>query len=228
LDKDHLRLKLTKFINSNDLTPLTACEQVFDSNTFLEKLFNFVGNYPSFSKALFNYHGSVPGLGQRIGRGEVLIWYLYDEVILGGASASTDIYIDGAPIIEVKSARRTGFRYTNFMLGIDEVEASFKFSYEVLKLFDKNARLGKLKLPTNFANVGKKKLEELKCISSAAYQRAEKKYFEDLIMGPVGQKTYVIFDAQTSLPVYYGKLKEKHLIIDRISGGLTRLSFDFS
>ncbi len=228
MDKLQLRLKLTKLINSNDLAPLSCCEPRLNLATLAHKVTNFVAAYPSFAKTLFNYHGHVPYLGTRLGRGEVLTWYLFDDVELGGSSTSTDVFIGGRPTLEIKCGKLIGDRYTDFMLGIDEVQASFKFAYKVLKLFEKNDRAGKLTLPPNFANISKRKLDELKRVSATAFRCAEDEYFIDLLTGPIGAKKYLIFDKETCLPVFVGQLKRSHLQLERISGGLTRLTFLFT
>lgn len=52
------------------------------------------------------------------------------------------------PFLEIKCATPEGERYLNFFMGMDEVPSSLKFFYRILKMFEKNDRLGKMLLPT--------------------------------------------------------------------------------
>lgn len=223
--KQKFREKLLRQFNSRDKGPLSLVKPVLCADQLVPDLLNFIAAFPAFSHKLFNLHGHVAPLGSRLGRGEVLVWFIYDDVDLGGSSTSCDLMVNDMPIIEVKAATREGEKYSQFMLGIDEVPASLKFFYRLLKLFEKNDRLGKLMLPQNFANISKSKLDELKTVSPTLFNKSVEKYFTDLLDGPVGQKTYLIFDKDTGLPVHLGPLEKSHLRVERISGGLTRISF---
>jgi len=222
--KDKLRLKFLKRYNGGDLSPLSLTAP-YAEESLIPVLVNFIAAHPRFSSRLFELHGAVSPLGTRLGRGEILVWFIFNEATLGGSSTSTDIFINGQPTLEIKCATKDGDRYAHFMLGIDEVPASLKFFYRLLKLFEKNDRLGKLPLPQNFANISKSKFDELKAVSPTMYQRAEEKYFEELLSGPVGKKRYLIFDGTICLPIFLGNFIREQLKIERISGGLTRLSF---
>jgi hypothetical protein len=191
---------------------------------------NFVAAHPAFSRKLFDYHGNVPLLGNRLGRGEVLFYFIFDDAELGGSSSSIDVFKvdkDGRkkPFLEIKCATREGDRYLNFFMGMDEVPASLKFFYKILKIFEKNDRLGKMLLPINFAHISKTKLEEMKITSPSLYKKAEDAYFSDLMNGPIGQKVFLIFDQTTMLPIFHGRMNREQLKVERVSGGLTRLSF---
>lgn len=80
-------------------------------------------------------------------------------------------------------------------------------------------------LPTNFAHISKTKLDELKIVSPHLYKKAEEAYFTDLMNGPIGKKVFVIYNQITMLPIHHGLLDREQLKIERVSGGLTRLSF---
>lgn len=208
--------------------PLSALDftvRKFDVDSVVPTLVNFMGAYPGLSTALFEMHGSVKHVGRRIGLGEMLIYFIYDDVVLGGSSSSVDVWIDNQPVLEIKCGTLSCGLYTHFMLGIDEVQASLNFFYQLLQLFHKNDRLGKLSLPQNFANISKRKIEHLKSVSITAYEKLEEQYFIELLNGPVGQKKYLMFDRVSRLPVFIGELKRHQLTIDRISGGLVRLNF---
>lgn len=228
MTKHQIRDKLIRRFNKKDQSPLQLTSDLTDE-LVVPSITNFVAAHPNFSRKLFDLHGHVPHLGNRIGKGEVLFYFIFNDVELGGSSSSIDVFkvVDGArtPFLEIKSATREGDRYLNFFMGMDEVPASLRFFYRILKLFEKNDRSGKLLLPTNFAHISKTKLEELKTVSPVAYRKAEETYLHDLITGPIGAKKFLIFDQETMLPVFYGLLKSENLKIERISGGLTRLSF---
>jgi len=224
--KQLLRGKYLAKRNGGDESPLEHTVASLTENNLLSGLLNFVAAYPGFARRLFDTHGHVKGLGTRLGRGEVLVWFIFDDVELGGSSSNHDVVIGGKPVLEIKCARRSGQRYHSFMLGIDEVPASLKYFYRTLKLFERADRAGRVSLPQHFANISKKKLEELRAAYPAAYRRSEERYLDDLLEhGPVGKKSYLIFDYDTGTPIYLGKLKREQLKIDRVSGGLTRLSF---
>jgi hypothetical protein len=146
--KQQLRDRLLKQLNDKDDAPLAHCAK-FDDDKLVSIITNFIAAFPAFSARLYDLHGQVPHLGTRLGRGEVLVYFIFDDIELGGSSSSIDCFVDGKPVFEIKSAHREGEKYTNFMLGIDEV------------------------------------------------------------------------------PVFYGHLKRENLKLERISGGLTRLSYIF-
>jgi len=223
--KKQIRERLLKHFNGKD-DPLSHCTK-FDDDKLVSTITNFIADFPTFASALYDIHGNVPHLGSRLGRGEVLVYFIFDDIELGGSSSSIDCFVNGEPVFEIKSAQREGEKYTNFMLGIDEVPASLKYFYRTLKLFEKAERSKKLLIPQNFANISKSKIEELKVACPVAYKRSEEKYFEDLLAGPVGTKKYLILDRHVMLPVFYGHLKRENLKLERISGGLTRLSYTF-
>ena len=226
--KQQIREQLLRKYNKRDLSPLALTGDLRD-DLIVPTITNFIAAHPAFARKLFDLHGNVPHLGNRLGRAEVLFYFLFNDVELGGSSSSIDVFKvtpDGkVPHLEIKCATREGDRYLNFLMGMDEVPASLRFFYRILKLFEKNDRAGKLLLPTNFAHISKGKLEELRSISPVAYRKAEEHYLTDLMNGPIGRKTFVMFDQATMLPIFHGVMNRTQLKIERISGGLTRLSF---
>ena len=229
MTKQQIRDRLLRKFNKKNPSPLQLIGKIGDGSMIIPMITNFIAAHPAFSRKLFDYHGNVPHLGNRLGRGEILFYFIFDDIELGGSSSSIDVFkVDNGvreSFLEIKSATREGDRYLNFMLGMDEVSASLKFFYRILKMFEKNDRLGKMLLPTNFAHISKTKLEELKTVSPQLYKRAEEAYFADLINGPIGRKVFLIFDQVTMLPIYHGLMVREQLKIERVSGGLTRLSF---
>lgn len=223
--KNEIRRKFLVEHNGGHILPLSHVKPQLNEDQLVIDLTNFTAHFPRLSRALFDEHGNVDGLGSRLGRGEVLVYFLYDDVELGGSMSSVDIHIKGRPRVEVKCAKRIGEKYTNFMLGIDEVPASLKFFYRLLKLFEKYDRSGKLMLPENFANISRTKLEELRIITPQEYAELEVKYLHELLSGKVGHKKYLFFDTDLGLPFFFGKFTAEMLKIERISGGLTRLWF---
>ena len=226
MNKQQIRDRLLRRFNKKNPSPLQLTKKVGDG---IPTITNFVAAHPAFSRKLFDYHGNVPNLGNRLGRGEVLFYFIFDDIELGGSSSSIDVYkmVDGIkqPFLEIKCATLEGDRYLNFFMGMDEVPASLKFFYKILRIFEKNDRLGKMMLPTNFAHISKTKIEELKIVSPSLYKKAEEAYFSDLMNGPIGKKVFVIFDQVTMLPIYHGLMVREQLKVERVSGGLTRLSF---
>lgn len=223
LTKDRVRAKLLRQVKWYG--EVKGFAPHLTSRTLLPGLTNFIASYPSLSRELFDLHGSVRPLGTRLGRGEVLVYFIFDDAELGGCSSKIDVLVNGEPHLEIKCAARSGKRYHSFFLGIDEVQPSLKLFYKLLKLYERNDKRGKLLLPANFANISKSKLTELQQVSPAAYARALNAYFDDLFETPIADRRYLFFDTATGLPVYHGKLSRKQLQLERVSGGLTRLSF---
>ena len=230
MNKQQVRDRLLRRFNKKNPAPLQLTGKINGGHLVVPMITNFVAAHPALSRKLFDYHGSVPGLGNRLGRGEVLFYFIFDDVELGGSSSSIDVFkvaADGSrsPFLEIKCATQEGDRYLNFFMGMDEVHASLKFFYRILRIFEKNDRLGKMLLPTNFAHISKTKLEELKTVSPQLYRRAEDSYFTELMNGPIGKKIFLIYDQSTMLPIFHGLMSREQLKIERVSGGLTRLSF---
>ena len=229
MNKQQIREWLLRKFNKKNPSPLQLTHKINGGNLIVPTITNFIAANPAFSRKLFDYHGNVPNLGNRLGRGEVLFYFIFDDIELGGSSSSIDVFklVDNVkiPFLEIKSATREGDHYLNFFMGMDEVPSSLKFFYRILKMFEKNDRNGKMLLPTNFAHISKTKIDELRSVSPIMYRKAEEAYFTDLINGPIGKKNFLIFDQTTMIPVFYGLMKREQLKIERISGGLTRLSF---
>lgn len=221
--KQQLREKFLRRFAGKDRSALIKAQ--LDEKTLIPDILNFIAAQPTVSKKLFDLQGHVVGLGNRLGRGEVLVWFIFDDVELGGSSSSHDVIIDGKPTIEIKCAKRTGIRYCDFFMGIDEVPASLHFFWKLLKLFEKNERAGKITIPQRFANINKSKIDELKKISTIAYKQLEDSYFDELEAGKIGKKKFLFFDKETTIPIFFGRLTRDYLFIERISGGLVRLSF---
>jgi hypothetical protein len=224
--KQQLRERFIKQLNDGDVTPLNHCVK-FNDDLLVSTIANFIAAFPAFSLKLYNLHGHVNHLGSRLGRGEVLVYFIFDDVELGGSSSSIDCFVNDKPVFEIKSGKKVGERYVDFMLGIDEVQASLKYFYRILKLFEKAEKSGKLLIPQNFANIPKSKIDDLKIACPIAYKRSEEKYFIDLLEGPIGTKKFLILDRDVMLPVFYGNFKRDNLKLERISGGLVRLSYIF-
>lgn len=226
LSKSALRERFIKHLNGGDRTPLAHCVP-FKDESVVSAITNFIAAFPAFAHKLFDLHGHVPHLGSRLGRGEVLVYFIFDDIDLGGSSSSIDCFVNNEPVFEIKCAKKEGEKYTNFMLGIDEVQASLKYFYRTLKLFEKAEKQGKLLIPPSFANIGKTKIDELKVACPIAYKRSEERYFWDLLEGPIGQKKFLILDRVTMLPIFFGYFHRDNLKLERISGGLVRLSYYF-
>lgn len=223
--KDSLRQKWIAEFNDGDPSPLNHVKEQLDESALMADLTNFTAAYPRFSKNLFSISGQVESW-HRLGKGEILIYFLYDDVDLGGHSSSVDIHIDGQPLIEVKCAKREGGdKYAHFMLGIDEVPASLKFFMSLLSLFEKMETAGKIIMPERYVNITRLQLDALHDVAPKEYAKLEKKYLKELLSSKVGQKKYIFFDTELGLPFFFGYFTHESLKIDRVSGGLTRLWF---
>jgi hypothetical protein len=228
LSKKYTKEEARKYLiekYSADNSPLNWTQPSISLNNLLPVLTTFIANNPSFASNIFEEHGSSKMFGERIGRGEVLIYFIFDDVELGGAKSSTDILVNGRPMVEVKSARRVGDRYNSFMLGTDEILPSFNFVQAITKVMMGLSAESKFVMPDNPMHVSKNLLDNLRELSPDDVKIAEQVYFEQLFKTSIGSKPYLIFDQATNLPIALTKLNRKKLEIERISSGMTRVSF---
>lgn len=187
---------------------------------------NFIAAYPSLSAKLFDTHGHIPELGSGIGKGELILYFLYDDVTLGGNVSSIDVHVSGIPYLEVKAARRQGDVWADFRLGTDEFMASHELLVRVVKVLLRLDQRGKVAAPEHLGNIPKSLLDELRRLQPAALAAAEEAYYDKLFKGRVGSKRFLFFDTKTRLPVYYGKLERPMLTLERFSAGQTKLIFN--
>lgn len=187
---------------------------------------NFMAAYPSLANKLFDIHGHIPELGSGIGKGELIIYFLYDDVTLGGNVSSIDVHVSGLPYLEVKAARRQGEVWADFRLGTDEFMASHELLAKVVKLLLRADQRGQVVAPEHLGNIPKSLLDELRRLSPAAMLAAEESYYDKLFKGRVGSKRFLFFDTQTRLPVFYGLMARPMLKLERFSAGQTKLLFN--
>jgi len=223
--KGEARQYLLDKYSPNDLSPLMWTCPFISLDNVLPTVTNFIANNPAFASKVFEEHGSSKFFGERIGRGEVLVYFIYDYIELGGASSSTDILVDGEPFAEVKSARRVGDSYSSFMLGTDEILPSFNFVQVITKLLIKLSKQKLLKMPDNPMHVSKNLLDHIRQLAPEQVAKAEDTYFNELFKTSIGSKPYLFFDQATNLPIAFTVLDRTKLEIERISSGLTRVLF---
>ncbi len=224
LDKQAFREKLVREAGE-DLSCLLHTEVALLDEHLVTQVTNFIAAYPSLTTKLFETHGHIPGLGSGIGKGELILYFLYDDVTLGGNVSSIDIHVSGIPYLEVKAARRQGELWADFRLGTDEFMASHELLAKVVKLLLRADQRGQVVAPEHLGNIPKSLLEELKRLSPAAMEAAEETYYQKLFAGRVGSKKFLFFDTKTRLPVFYGKFTRPMLKLERFSSGQTKLLF---
>lgn len=221
-----IRKKLLKEHSLTD-APLEHIQPTLTDDDLVPTLANFIAAHPAFARKLFDVHGQVKGLGSGIGRGEVLVYFLFDDVTLGGTVSSIDIHVSKVPYLEVKSAWNRGNGiWSDFRLGTDEFTASHRFVYQVVELMLRQEAKGNLVVPEHFGNIPKSVLDKVRELAPKAMKQAEEDYFKKLFNGRVGNKKFLFFDTKTVLPVYYGKLERQQLQLERISAGQTKLLFN--
>lgn len=220
-----LRRKLLDRVGHDD-SPLAATHARLEDNDLVATVTNFTASYPTFSKRIFNISGQVDGFGHGIGRGELLIYFIYDNVTLGASTSSIDVHVSGIPYVEVKCARKRQDVWTDFRLGTDEWTASHHLLghvvSQVIRLDSKN----KLVAPENLGNIPKSMLDEIRRLSPKSMKAAEEAYYERLFNGRIGSKRFLFFDSDTRLPIYYGKLARHQLCLERFSAGQAKLLFN--
>jgi hypothetical protein len=224
--KQSLRAKWLTELNNGLQDPLSRTEPILTEPNLLPTVLNFTAAYPSFSRALFERTGLVKPLGTGIGRGEALLYFIYDNVSLGGTTSNIDIYVSGVPYIEVKAVNRRGQLWVDLRLGTDEFTASLQLLHGILELMLRQEQKGKLQVPEHYGNIPKSMLDKLKKQCPTPMARLEAEYFARLFNGRAGRKLYLLFDIETMLPIYFGKLEQDQLQLERFSMGQTKLLFN--
>ena len=101
----------------------------FDPSTsnIKAKINFFVESFPAESKKLLNF--SPAGLGP----GEILLYFLCDDLVLSGFKSQIDASINGIPFAEVKAVRPSNKPdwYYDFRFGVDASEPNHQFLAEV-------------------------------------------------------------------------------------------------
>jgi hypothetical protein len=225
VDKQSYRARLVKEAGE-DMSCLHHTVPILTDEGLVTEVTNFIAAYPSLAAKLFDMHGHVPEIGSGIGKGELIIYFLYDDVTLGGNISSIDVHVHGIPYLEIKAARRLGEVWADFRLGTDEFTASHELLLKVVKLMLRHDQRGSVVAPEHLGNIPKSLLDELRRLSPAAMLAAEETYYEKLFNGRVGSKKFLFFDTSTRLPVFYGKLSRPMLKLERFSSGQTKLLFD--
>ncbi len=219
---DKLAWKVKQCVGSEDALLWT---KDLDESKIIEDIVNFSAKFPSLSAKLFDYSGHVAGIGTALGKGELLLYFIYDNVTLGGNSSSIDVHMNGVPYFEVKVAKQIAGSWVNFRLGTDEFVAGHHLLGRVVEIALRQEVKGKFIMPENFSNFSKSKLEELRVLSPKAMKAAEELYFERLFAGRVGSKSFLFFDTATRMPFFYGKLSRSVVELERLSQGQSRLMF---
>lgn len=224
-DKSTLRRKLLDRTQHDD-TPLASVLPKLEDGGLVATVTNFIASYPAFSKRLFNIAGQVDGFGHGIGRGELLVYFIYDNVTLGASTSSIDVHVSGIPYVEVKCARKRQDVWTDFRLGTDEWTASHHLLGHVVSQVIRLDSKDKLIAPENLGNIPKSMLDEVRRLSPKSMKAAEEAYYERLFTGRTGSKRFLFFDSDTRLPIYYGKLSREQLSLERFSSGQAKLLFN--
>lgn len=225
--KQAFRARWLTELNGGNLDPLTHVQPSFEDDDFLPIVTNFIAAHPTFARELFNISGAVPGLGTGIGKGEAIIYFIYDNVTLGGLSSSIDVHVSGIPYVEVKAARNLGNGiWADFRLGTDEFTASHRLLYHVVELMLQLEAKGKLVVPEHYGNIPKTMFDTLCSLAPRQTKRLFDDYFAKLFSGRIGSKRYLFFDIDSVLPVYYGRLERSQLRFERFSAGQAKLLFN--
>jgi hypothetical protein len=215
-----------KLQQCSDLAPgALQLTKSFNELTVLQDVVNFTASFPSLATALFSQHGTIPGIGTGIGKGELLLYFLYDDATLGGHSSTIDVFIAGVPCFEVKVARLVNDAWVDFRLGTDEFIAGHHLLGRVVGLALKLEEQGLFIMPENYGSFPKSMLDELRSLLPKEMAKIEQQYFDQLFLGKAGAKSFIFFDKQTQLPFFYGKLTRKLVEINRLSQGQSRLLF---
>lgn len=133
----------------------------FDPSTAsnVPRLINyFVDSFPLESKRLLDL--SVNGLGP----GEILLYFLCENLTLSGFKSQIDCMVNGKPFAEVKAALASGVPgvYYDFRFGVDASEPNHEFLFDVRNFVNHTDNPAML---DNELEITRKKIAELRDIS---------------------------------------------------------------
>lgn len=233
----------------------------FDPSTsnIKDKINFFVESFPLESKKLLNVSPS--GLGP----GEILLYFLCDDLVLSGFKSQIDASINGKPFAEVKAVRPSNKPdwYYDFRFGVDASEANHQFLSDVNNFVNhtnnpalleseleitrtKISELRKISLNVDefslnlriingeiyvgakrickrsdidFASKIQDVLDKASIKTPNVFNEIEDRYFESVINSPIGNHDFIFFDRNSAKCIYYGKIKQDMLAIERITQG---------
>ena len=134
--KTKIREELLNCYNHGNDEILKCIKKKCRAKYLVTELLEFKDKFPSFYNRVFKL-SSHKGLPSGLGHGELLIYFLYDDIELSGYKNSADLIKNGKKFLEVKTVKLTKEYYYDFRLGPEVRELSRIFIEELKKLKDK-------------------------------------------------------------------------------------------
>lgn len=126
-NKDEVREKILTEIRSKD----TDIFYVKSSKNLIRDYNNWIEDYPKLADKLFNIN-----ISRTLGPGEVLLYFIFDDIYLAGGSSSIDLVNkSGKPIAEVKAVDKPtkSGKINDFKFGTQANKANVNFFSNIVE-----------------------------------------------------------------------------------------------
>lgn len=224
--KQH-RLALLDRLCGGDPAPLQSTKPALNEQTFVDDVYAFWSAHPDLYQRLFHTKEDKL-LGFPMGKGELLLYFIFDDAQLGGPMSPIDLLkhdpqVGSIAFAEVKAAKRyADGRMHSFRLGHEAAAASYVLTQGLHELLQRKgqkyaADLGIVRHTDVKRSVMKLLWKDLD------FQALERKFYDALLRGALGTNPVVFFDAETGMIITFRRLQRRHLQLERISGGQARL-----
>ena len=156
-NKADVRIKIIKALGLADWEVQGFFFNPLDVPNLPAKINYFVESFPLESKKLLDL--SINGLGP----GEILLYFLCDNLSLSGFKSHIDASVNGVPFAEVKAVLSAGpGRYCDFRFGVDASEPNHQFLFDVRNFVN---HAGNPAMLENELEITRTKISELRQIS---------------------------------------------------------------
>lgn len=210
-----------------DPAPLAGTKPTLNEQTLVNDVYEFWSAHPEFYQRLF--HAKEDRLlGFPMGKGELLLYFIFDDAQLGGPTSPIDLLkhdpqVGSVAFAEVKAAKRyADGRMHSFRLGSEAAAASYLLTQGVHELLARKGQKFTADLGIEMHTEVKRSVMK-KLWRDPDFQDLERRYYELLLSGVLGTHPVVFFDTATGMIVSFKRLKRENLQLERISGGQARL-----
>ena len=210
-----------------DPAPLSSTVRELNEQTFVDDVYAFWSAHPDLYQRLFHVKEDKL-LGFPMGKGELLLYFIFDDAQLGGPSSPIDLLKFDAQcgaisFAEVKAAKRfADGRMHSFRLGSEAANASYVLTQGLHELMSRKGQKFAQDLGITRHTEVKRSIMKL-LWKDPDFQALERKFYDNLLQGVLGTHPVVFFDSETGLIITFRRLQRRHLQLERISGGQARL-----
>lgn len=210
-----------------DERPLLSCKPKLDEKTFVDDVYQFWNEYPDLYQRLFHCRDEKV-LGHPIGKGEILLYFIFDDALLGGPTSPIDLLkhddqVGSVTFAEIKAAKRfSDGRMHSFRLGNEAAQASYVLTQGLHEILVRKGK--KFADDLGIVRHTDVKRSVMKLLwKDSDFQVLERKFYDELLRDVLGTHPVVFFDTDTGMIITFRRLQRRHLQLERISGGQARL-----